>query len=183
MKHRPIVLTRLAGIALALAASVASAQNTVNGPYYATPSWDQTMPASTRFLVLANFNGQAVLDRETGLVWQRAVSDAQFDSVAVFLCHRSQVGGRYGWRLPTVMEATSLFDPSVLTIPSLPVGHPFTGFDVTQPYLWTSTRELSYLPQRSPARTYIRNATSDGGQSRIEVLQLEDASGAKSQFL
>lgn len=38
MKHRPIVLIRLAGIALALAASVASAQNAVNGPYDATPS-------------------------------------------------------------------------------------------------------------------------------------------------
>lgn len=163
MKHRPLVLTRLAGIALALAASVASAQNAVNGPYDATPSWDQTMPVSTRFLVLANFNGQAVLDRETGLVWQRAVSDAQFDSVAVLLCDPSQVGGRCGRRLPT--------------------GHPFTGFDVAQPYLWTSSRELSYLPQRSPGRTDLRNATSDGGQLRIEVLQIEDASGAKSPFL
>src|SRR5262249_23927325 len=41
------------------------------GRYYATPSWDQTLPASTRFIVLSNFNSQAVLDRETGLVWER----------------------------------------------------------------------------------------------------------------
>ena len=81
------------------------------------------------------------------------------------------------------MEATSLFDPSVVTIPSLPTGYPFTGFDVAQPYLWTSSRELSYLPQHSPGRTYLRNATSDGGQLRIEVLQIEAASGAKSPFL
>ena len=30
------------------------AQTTANGPYYATPSWDQTLPASTRFIVLSN---------------------------------------------------------------------------------------------------------------------------------
>src|SRR5262249_15328144 len=43
---------------------------TANGPYYAEPSWDQMLPASTRFIVLSNFNSEAVLDRETGLVWQ-----------------------------------------------------------------------------------------------------------------
>ena len=31
------------------------------GPYYATPSWDQTLPASTRFIVLSNMAGAAVL--------------------------------------------------------------------------------------------------------------------------
>ena len=42
--------------------------------YHATPSWDQTLPAATRFIVLSNFGGQAVLDRETGLVWERQIT-------------------------------------------------------------------------------------------------------------
>ena len=38
------------------------------GPYYATPSWNQQLPAATRFIVLTNWASAAVLDRETGLV-------------------------------------------------------------------------------------------------------------------
>lgn len=38
-------------------------------PYYAMPARDQTLPAATRFIVLTNMASQAVLDRETGLVW------------------------------------------------------------------------------------------------------------------
>ena len=60
----------------ALAVSPAAAQTTANGPYYAVPSWDQTLPAAQRFIVLANMNQEAVLDRETGLVWQRTPGSA-----------------------------------------------------------------------------------------------------------
>src|SRR5215510_1444756 len=84
---------------LTSAGSLAHAQTVSNGPYYATPSWDQTLPPNTRFIVLSNMNSAAVLDRETGLVWQKTpdqshtlrLSEAQqtcfeFESV------------RYGWR-------------------------------------------------------------------------------------
>ena len=51
------------------------------------------------------------------------------------------MGGRKGWRAPTVEELASLVDPSQ-TIPSLPIGHPFTNIDTsgtgTSGY-WTST--------------------------------------------
>jgi hypothetical protein len=40
------------------------AQSTQNGPYYANPSWDQQLPDATRFIVLLNWNSEAVLDRE-----------------------------------------------------------------------------------------------------------------------
>jgi hypothetical protein len=51
-------LTHIVGIITMLIGSISSnvfAQTTAPGPYYATPSWDQQLPASTRFIVLANW--------------------------------------------------------------------------------------------------------------------------------
>ncbi len=105
----------------------AHAQTVANGPYYATPSWDQTLPASTRFVVLANFNSNVVLDRETGLVWMRNPPTNFFSWYdAEDYCLRLNVGSRYGWRLPTLEELASLFDASTTAYPGLPAGHPFT---------------------------------------------------------
>ncbi len=111
---------------LALAAEPAAAQAIAPGPYYATPSWDQTLPPNTRFIVLSNFNGEAVLDRETGLVWERSpVSLLGTDwFTAVSACERLIVANRLGWRLPSVQELTSLVDPTQGN-PALPPGNPF----------------------------------------------------------
>jgi Protein of unknown function (DUF1566) len=111
---------------LMLAPSV-TAQTVANGPYYATPSWDQTLPVTTRFIVLANMNQEAVLDRETGLVWERspdATPDLFFN--ALFTCWNKNVGGRKGWRMPAVPEIMSLVDANIpFPGPVLPPGHPF----------------------------------------------------------
>ena len=64
-----MALGLLAGVALT--AGPAQAVDAV-GPYYAIPAWDQSLPASTRFVVLTNWGQQAVLDKETGLVWERS---------------------------------------------------------------------------------------------------------------
>jgi hypothetical protein len=113
------------------------------GPYYATPSWDQTLPASTRFIVLSNFNSEAVLDRETGLVWERNASSrpgfvgtGNWQS-AFDYCRNQKTGNRIGWRVPRLEEFASLVDASTS---DLPVGHPFV---FTYTFFWTST---TYAP-------------------------------------
>ena len=105
----------------------AQAQTTAPGPYYAVPSWDQTLPSATRFIVLSNFASQAVLDRETGLVWERAPDAGErtwFN--AVEFCQRRELGNRQGWRVPSIQEIRSLVD-TAQAAPALPPGHPFTG--------------------------------------------------------
>ena len=57
---------------VALTAGPARAQTTSVWPDYATPSWNQTLPSPTRFIILSNFAGAAVLDQNTGLVWEKS---------------------------------------------------------------------------------------------------------------
>ncbi|RCW71604.1 DUF1566 domain-containing protein [Pseudorhodoferax soli] len=143
----------LAVAAACVAAAPATAQTSANGPYYAMPSWDQTLPAASRFIVLSNFASQAVLDRETGLVWERTPSTDRFDQTlpptlvfggihAEEHCLDLRTGGRMGWRLPSAAELASLIDPT-RSAPALPAGHPF---DIgTSQSFWTSSR---YYPER-----------------------------------
>jgi hypothetical protein len=87
-------------------------------------AWSGTLPPSRRFTIV--FNGEGVLDNETGLVWQRVVSSNLFQWVnASFACGNLSTAGRLGWRVPTMSELASLVDTLVLN-PSLPPGHPFT---------------------------------------------------------
>ena len=111
---------------IGLSSEPADAATTANGPYYASPSWDQKLPANTRFIVLANWNGEAVLDRETGLVWEKVPStNTTFNWVSASThCVTLDKGGRKGWRLPTINELASLLDSTALD-PALPSGHPF----------------------------------------------------------
>lgn len=98
------------------------------------PSWDQILPAndsttsdgcnSSRFKCV--MGGAGVLDKETGLVWERSPSTAEVNwATAMYTCQDKEVGNRKGWRLPTVEELSSLVDP-IRSNPALPAGHPFT---------------------------------------------------------
>jgi hypothetical protein len=97
--------------------------STAAGPYYAPPAWSQTLAPNVRFIILSNFNREAVLDRETGLVWTRQSQGERAPRFAG--C--GGVGGQLGWRLPSVSELQSLIDASVPFSgqPRLPIGHPF----------------------------------------------------------
>ena len=112
------------------------------GPYYATPSWDQQLPASTRFIVLSNWGGAAVLDRETGLVWEKS-PDATLRTWrdAQIACLIKNLGARKGWKLPSIQELASLVDgdPANTSSPRLPPGHPFTNVQLSFGYWSAST--------------------------------------------
>ena len=92
-----------------------------------TLRWDQVLPAAERFVILPAFNSDAVLDKETGLVWEKSpATTAGNSSNARSTCANKAVGGRKGWRLPSMPELASLVDPSVASPgPTLPQGHPF----------------------------------------------------------
>ncbi len=128
--------------ALALGGGPATAATSA-GPYYATPSWDQKLQCDTqatcpRFIVLSNWSNAAVLDRETGLVWEQAPDAPTTYTWASGQshCNQSTVGGRKGWRLPTLQELASLIDPSE-SDPALPAGHPFSN--VQSSHYWAAT--------------------------------------------
>ena len=103
------------------------------------PTWSQTLsPASERFeLVL---NEEAVLDKETGLVWDREGSaDTKSWLGADLYCSTLVIGNRMGWRLPTREELTSLIDP-LQEEPALSPGYAafFDNMTASSRY-WSST--------------------------------------------
>jgi hypothetical protein len=117
-------------------------------------SWDRKLSAtggcaSQRFACV--LDGTAVLDRETGLVWERQVSAQQPEMLwadAALDCAAHDTGGRLGWRLPTGSELLSLVDGDGPL--SLPAGHPFVlGFD--GPF-WSSTTDPTNAGQALTVR-------------------------------
>jgi hypothetical protein len=99
------------------------------------PSWSQKLDASERFEQALN-DSNAILDKETGLVWWYAPWSPTNWQGAHNVCFGSSFAGRKGWRIPTVWELTSLIDPTQSN-PALPNPNPFySGLD-TQ-WLWTS---------------------------------------------
>jgi len=85
------------------------------------------------------YGGQAVLDRETGLVWKRTVVSVPSGAAwvgALEACRNDRTGGRGGWRLPSAEEFLSLHPIDPLA--------PFTNVtrkdDAGNPFVyWTSS--------------------------------------------
>jgi hypothetical protein len=105
------------------------------------PTWSHVLPAAQRFQLV--LGGVAVLDKETGLVWERVPSANQMfmwdaggpEKNAFRRCNNLTLGNRKGWRLPSIQELASLIDPSVPDPGlKLPVGHPFT---VARDFFWS----------------------------------------------
>jgi hypothetical protein len=116
------------------------------------PTWSQKLQCDTtacpRFELV--MGGVAVLDKETGLVWEQSPAAGGLDWIAaVRYCTKLYLGGRQGWHLPTIEQLASLVDRSVTgqpSIPRLPAGHPFdtdcsTGGCVFATHTWSATTD------------------------------------------
>jgi len=101
---------------------------------------DRALTASQRFVILSALNNDGVLDKETGLVWEKSPQTASVRwSVARRTCVEKNIGGQKGWRLPSLSELQNLVDPSIPPPgPTLPPGHPFLA--VQSAVYWSETR-------------------------------------------
>lgn len=110
------------------------------------PAWSQALPADKRFVLV--LGDAAVLDKETGLVWERTPSTIEREwGVAQVACNRKVTGGRHGWGLPTIQQLTSLL--------RLPDGHPFILGDVTLTTNFWSATSLADTPDLAWAANSI----------------------------
>jgi len=100
------------------------------------PVWNRIIPAPQRFVDA--LDGSAVLDKETGLVWFKSPDTTQRSwQAAIDYCADLALGGRKGWRLPSMEELASLIDTNASGGTKLPAGHPFQN--VTTDVYWSST--------------------------------------------
>lgn len=119
-------------------------------------SWHRSMTAADRFQ--SALGGAAVLDLETGLVWATTtvatgVPGTLSWDVAVTQCNAYGAGGRRGWRLPTIEEASTLAENELLPAGVFNEAQVLTGW-----FLWTATPSLS-APATS-AWAYLFNTTT-----------------------
>jgi hypothetical protein len=134
--------------------------------------WDET-----RFTVLSDFKDEAVLDNETGLVWERFLDPTprNWTDTQVY-CNDKMVGNRKGWRVPTVHELATLGDWTKRG-PGLPDGHPFKGVKLerfststiisatTTWYMHMNTPQVSALPKHFPRYVWcVRGGVSPESQ-------------------
>ena len=107
------------------------------------PAWSQTLPAAQRFVLV--LGGNAVLDHETGLVWEKSPSTTSTDwFTAVRVCTSQTLGNRKGWRLPTIQELASLVDQTN-SGPALPTSHPFVNVSLAPEGYWSATTDAGNL--------------------------------------
>ncbi len=137
MQRRRFMMTGFFGLAivgLCLSGGEPAQAVSPSKPSYTEPAWKPQLVAATRFVVLTDLGSEAVLDRETGLVWELSPGKDAFDwASAEDHCLNATTGGRKGWRLPSVHELASLVDPSIAPPgPTLRVDHPFTNVQASR---------------------------------------------------
>jgi hypothetical protein len=130
--------------------------------------WSQKLKCDTlkscpRFVVLKAWENLAVLDKETGLVWEQTLDTTTRNwANAHNYCNTLVVSNRMGWRLPTFQELAGLIDRSQSS-PVLPFGHPFSNVvgSIADSLYWTATASAS----NSLSAWTIRFIDSESGPS------------------
>ncbi len=149
MTRRRVLVAMVVVIGLVLATAIAA-------PALDLKTWDQKIAGASRFTVLESFDDLAVLDTETGLVWQRTPSQfAVHWGSARSLCWEIGTAGRQGWRLPEAHELMTLVGASGGLGVQLPSNHPF--LDVQSLSYWTAT---SYYPETARTVNMFTGVTS-----------------------
>jgi len=125
-------------------------------------AWDNQINSPKRFKVLTKFNQEAVLDKETGLVWERSPgvslvkwSEAIGNVNPIVGCYFLDIGGRRGWRLAKIEELSTLVDETQPSGLKLPTGHPF--LNIQSGAYWTITSDAD--PNRARANAFVLNFT------------------------
>ena len=125
-----------------------------------------------------------VLDRATGLLWQRSDSGATMDwEAALAHCEQLDLAGAADWRLPNAKELQSIVDygeaPGVTGSPAIdPV------FDSTdrEGWLWTSTSHLEGPPDVAGSHAvYVAFGRATGWMDGGGGYELLDVHGAGAQ--
>jgi hypothetical protein len=152
-------------------------------PVMYPPVWSRKLPAddgppcaSSRFACV--LDDQAVLDNETGLVWERSPQlftpddpghqsfgllwgRTPADPHARAFCANRKTGGRQGWRLPYVHELTSLLDVSGAVPPGQPLlspGHPFdTAAIQNDDQYWSASADATPVISQELPRAFRVN--------------------------
>ena len=137
MQRRRFMMSGVIGLAvvgLCLSGTGPAEAASSSKPSYTEPAGKPQLVASTQFVVLSDWASEAVLDRETGLVWEKSPAKDSLDwGAAQEHCLNRTAAGRKGWRIPSVHELASLVDPSIAHPgPTLRDGHPFTNVQATR---------------------------------------------------
>ena len=137
MQRRRFMMSGILGLAvvgLCLSGTGPAEAGPSNKPSHIKPDATPQLVSATRFVVLSDWASEAVLDRETGLVWEKSPAKDSMDwAAAQEHCLNRTAATRKGWRIPSVHELASLVDPSIAPPgPTLRDGHPFTNVQASR---------------------------------------------------
>ncbi len=123
-------------------------------------NWQQAHPADQRFVILPDFNNNAVLDKDTNLIWELSPTPTRLTwNEARAACVTRATGGHKGWRLPAPTEMRSLVGPAVDSpIPNIPPGHPFLNIQPTS--YWTVVPEANQPSYARYVDAFLGNVLS-----------------------
>ena len=72
------------------------------------PAWSRYIQGPDRLQLALSGGGDAWLDKDTGLVWTMPSTPPRTWHSARYQCYVSNIGGVWGWRLPSVEELASI---------------------------------------------------------------------------